>query len=86
MNDRGAVRFEIFIQPCFEHLVVSCVETATIGFSLHSRDHLQTSASQVFTDLDLSGSPVELELVFLCFPCILMVHRAQSRAQLIQYS
>ena len=20
MNDRGAVRFEIFIQPCFEHL------------------------------------------------------------------
>ena len=58
--------------------IFSCVETATIGFSLHSRDHLQTSASQVFTDLDFSGSPAELELVFLCFPCILMVHRAQK--------
>ena len=78
MNDRGAVRFEIFIQPCFEHLVVSCVDTPTIGFSLYSRDHLQTSVSQVFTDLDFSGSPAELELVFLCFPCILMVHRAQK--------
>ena len=69
---------EILIQPCFEHLVVSCVDTSTIGFSLYSRDHLQTSVSQVFTDLDFSGSPAELELVFLCFPCILMVHRAQK--------
>ena len=83
MNDRGAVRFEILIQLCFEHLVVSCVETATIGFSLHSRDHLQTSASQVFTDLDFSGSPVELELVFLAVSwCIGL----KSRAHLIQYS
>ena len=74
---------EILIQPCFEHLVVSCVDTSTIGFSLYSRDHLQTSVSQVFTDLDFSGSPVELELVFLAFSwCIGL----KSRAHLIQYS
>ena len=77
MNDRGAVRFEILIQPCFEHLVVSCVDTSTIGFSFYSRDHLQTSVSQVFTDLDFSGSPVELELVFLAFSwCIGLKSRA----------
>ena len=31
--------------------------------------------SSLYTDLDFSGSPVELELGF---PCILMVHRAQK--------
>ena len=65
---------EILIQPCFEHLVVSCVDTSTIGFSLYSRDHLQTSVSQVFTDLDLSGSPVELELVFHCVLILPLTH------------
>ena len=55
--------------------VVRYIDTSTISFSLHRKDHLQTSVFQVFTDLDFSGSPVELEFVF---PCILTVHRAQK--------
>ena len=42
---------EILIQPCFDHLVVSCVDTSTIGLSLYSRDHLQTSFLKNFNSL-----------------------------------
>ena len=58
--------FQILTQPCFDHLVVRYVDNSTISFSLYRKDYLQTSVSQVFTDLDLSSSPVELELVFRC--------------------
>ena len=63
--------------------VVRYTDTSTIGFSLHREDHLQTSVSQVFTDLDFSGSPVELELVFIAFSLCIGL---KSRAHLIQYS
>ena len=56
---------------------------STISFSLHRKDHLQTSVCQVFTDLDFSGSPVELELVFLAFSLCIGL---KSPAHLIQYS
>ena len=63
--------------------VVRYIDTSTISFSLHRKDHLQTSVCQVFTDLDLSGSPVELELVFIAFSLCIGL---KSRAHLIQYS
>ena len=63
--------------------VVSCVDTSTIGFSLYSRDHPQTSLCQVFTDLDFSGTPVKLELVFIVFSLCIGL---KSSAHSIQYS
>ena len=63
--------------------VVRYIDTSTISFSLHRKEHLQTSACQVFTDLDFSGSPVELELVFIAFSLCIGL---KSRAHLIQYS
>ena len=62
--------------------VVRYIDTSTKSFSLHKKDHLQTSVCQVFTDLDFSGSPVELELVFIAFSLCIGL---KSRAHLIQY-
>ena len=74
-NERSwSSTFQILIQPCFDHLVFRYVDNSTIGFSLYRKDHLQTSVSQVFTDLDLSGNPVELELVFHCVLILPLTH------------
>ena len=70
----------LFLSSCS---VAGYIDTSTKGFSLHRKDNLQTSVSQVFTDLDFSGSPVELELVFLAFSLCIGL---KSRAHLIQYS
>ena len=74
-NERSwSSTFQILTQPCLDHLVVRYVDKSTIGFWLYRKDHLQTSVSQVFTDLDFSGSPVELELVFHCVLILPLTH------------